>query len=79
MLWLLHFCICRTCHCYCIANSRHCLQAAEMTAHPMLELLENSEQPLTTRYSRRLITLKKVAPYDASAEQMFRCQQESSR
>ena len=55
------------------------VQATKMTAHPMLELVENSEQPLTTRYSRRLITMTKVAPYDAEAEQDFWRGQESNR
>ncbi|KAL3152268.1 hypothetical protein ABBQ32_001345 [Trebouxia sp. C0010 RCD-2024] len=43
-------------------------KVAEATAHPMLTLLENSEQPLTTRYSRRLVTLCKTAAYDEELE-----------
>lgn len=45
----------------------------------MLKLKENSEQPLTTRYSRRLVSLKKVAPYDAEVEEAFWTQLESNR
>lgn len=44
-------------------------QVAEATAHPMLTLLANSEQPLTTRYSRRLVTMCKSAAYDEELEQ----------
>ncbi|GLC40262.1 hypothetical protein PLESTB_001633100 [Pleodorina starrii] len=40
---------------------------AEIPRHPALELVANSEQILTTRYSRRLITMEKVRPYDAAA------------
>ncbi|EFJ46403.1 hypothetical protein VOLCADRAFT_62647 [Volvox carteri f. nagariensis] len=40
---------------------------AEIPQHPALELIANSEQILTTRYSRRLITMEKVRPYDAAA------------
>ena len=36
----------------------------------MLSLVANSEQPLTTRYSRRLITMQKVHPYNAHLEQL---------
>lgn len=43
-------------------------QVAEATAHPMLTLLANSEQPLTTRYSRRLVTMCKTAAYDEDLE-----------
>ena len=50
-----------------------------MTAHPMLAMLENSEQPLTTRYSRRLITMEKVAMFDPEAEQAALTQQDSKR
>ena len=44
-------------------------QVAEATAHPMLTLFANSEQPLTTRYSRRLVTMCKSAAYDEDMEQ----------
>ncbi|KXZ47218.1 hypothetical protein GPECTOR_37g224 [Gonium pectorale] len=40
---------------------------AEVPAHPALRLVANSEQILTTRYSRRLVTMEKIAPYDAAA------------
>lgn len=50
-------------------NARLCKQVAEATAHPMLTLLANSEQPLTTRYSRRLVTMCKSAAYDQALEQ----------
>jgi hypothetical protein len=45
------------------------VQAEKTTAHPMLAMVANCEQPLTTRYSRRLITLQKVQPYNAELEQ----------
>lgn len=32
-----------------------------------MKLVSNCEQVLTTRYSRRLITMEKVAPYDAAS------------
>lgn len=44
----------------------------ELPQHPMLELLANSEQILTTRYSRRLITMRKARPYDADAAALWR-------
>ena len=34
----------------------------EVPRHPALRLVANSEQVLTTRYSRRLITMEKVSP-----------------
>ncbi|KAJ9533440.1 hypothetical protein QJQ45_026477 [Haematococcus lacustris] len=42
--------------------------AQELPRHPALRLLHNSEQLLTSRYSRRLITMEKVAAFDADAE-----------
>lgn len=38
---------------------------AELAQHPTLQLVANSEQILSTRYSRRLITMQKVRPYNA--------------
>lgn len=35
----------------------------------MLSMIANSEQPLTTRYSRRLITMQKRHPYSKELEQ----------
>ncbi|KAG2435965.1 hypothetical protein HYH02_011679 [Chlamydomonas schloesseri] len=40
---------------------------AEVPGHPALRLVANSEQILTMRYSRRLVTMEKVCPYDAAA------------
>jgi tRNA (guanine10-N2)-methyltransferase len=48
----------------------------ELPQHPMLQLLDNSEQILTSRYGRRLITMVKVKPYDAAAAAEFREQRE---
>uniref|UniRef100_A0A7S3VQJ9 tRNA (guanine(10)-N(2))-methyltransferase n=1 Tax=Dunaliella tertiolecta TaxID=3047 RepID=A0A7S3VQJ9_DUNTE len=39
----------------------------EIPRHPTLKLIYNSEQILTTRYSRRLITYEKLHAYDAAA------------
>ena len=44
----------------------------ELPSHPMLQLLHNSEQILTSRYSRRLITMVKVKPYDAAVAAAFK-------
>ena len=44
-------------------------QVAEATAHPMLTLVANSEQPLTSRYSRRLVTMHKSTAYNEELEQ----------
>ena len=41
------------------------LQATESVCHPMLTLVDNSEQPLTRRYSRRLVTMQKTHAYNA--------------
>ncbi len=57
-----------------------CLVQAEQTAaHPMLAMVANCEQPLTTRYSRRLITLQKVQPYNAELEQQALLSEQSFR
>jgi hypothetical protein len=48
----------------------------ELPTHPMLQLLHNSEQILTSRYSRRLITMVKVKPYDADAAAAFKKERE---
>ncbi|GLI63539.1 hypothetical protein VaNZ11_006528 [Volvox africanus] len=39
---------------------------ADIPQHPALKLVANSEQILTSRYSRRLITMEKVQPYDVA-------------
>lgn len=39
----------------------------ELPRHPALEMVANCEQMLTSRYSRRLITMEKVRGYDAAA------------
>jgi len=36
----------------------------QLPRHPLLEVVANSEQQLTTKMARRLITMRKVAPYD---------------
>lgn len=54
-------------------------QAVKTTAHPMLAMVANCEQPLTTRYSRRLITLQKVQPYNAELEQLALSSEQSLR
>lgn len=48
----------------------------EVPTHPMLQLLDNSEQILTGRYSRRLITMVKTKPYDAAVAAEFKKQRE---
>ena len=35
----------------------------EVPQHPALQLVANSEQVLSTKFSRRLITMEKVAPF----------------
>ncbi|KAL0027841.1 hypothetical protein WJX77_009882 [Trebouxia sp. C0004] len=54
-------------------------KAEQTTAHPMLAMVANCEQPLTTRYSRRLITLQKVQPYNAELEQQTWSSEQSLR
>ena len=44
---------------------------AEIPTHPMLRLVANCEQVLSTRYSRRLITMEKVRSYDAAEAAAF--------
>ena len=36
----------------------------ELPTHPVLEMVANCEQPLATRYSRRMIVMRKVREYD---------------
>ena len=55
------------------------VQAEKTAAHPMLAMVANCEQPLTTRYSRRLITLQKVQPYNAELEQQALSSEQSLR
>mmetsp|Transcript_40151 Transcript_40151/g.89077 ORF Transcript_40151/g.89077 Transcript_40151/m.89077 type:complete len:494 (+) Transcript_40151:82-1563(+) len=42
-------------------------QESEIPTHPALTLIANTEQNLTRRYSRRLMTMQKVNKYDAAA------------
>jgi hypothetical protein len=44
---------------------------AEVPSHPALALVANSEQILTSRYSRRLITMQKLGAYDSVAATAF--------
>lgn len=41
----------------------------ELPTHPALEIVANCEQVLSSRYSRRLLVLRKTMRYDATAEQ----------
>ena len=40
---------------------------AELPTHPALAMVANCEQLLSRKYSRRLVVMEKVAPYDAAA------------
>ena len=40
---------------------------ADVPAHPMLALVANCEQPLSTKHARRLIAMVKTRAYDADA------------
>lgn len=40
--------------------------------HPAMSLVGNCEQPLSGRYSRRLLTFQKAAAYDAAAAAAWR-------
>eukprot|EP00878_Enallax_costatus_P039885 GHUV01045814.1.p1 GENE.GHUV01045814.1~~GHUV01045814.1.p1 ORF type:complete len:162 (-),score=10.82 GHUV01045814.1:331-816(-) len=46
----------------------------QLPTHPTLQLVDNTEQLLTTRYSRRLVTMQKVRPYDAAKAAAFKAQ-----
>jgi tRNA (guanine10-N2)-methyltransferase len=48
----------------------------ELPQHPMLQLLANSEQHLSTKYTRRMITMAKSRPYDAAVAAAFKKQRE---
>ncbi|GFR46055.1 hypothetical protein Agub_g7525 [Astrephomene gubernaculifera] len=52
---------------YFLPASPETYDEGELPYHPALQLVANSEQILTSRYSRRLITMEKVRPYDADA------------
>lgn len=39
---------------------------SDLPLHPCLEIIANSEQPLTARWRRRLITMVKITEYDAN-------------
>lgn len=49
----------------CVVEEYHPL---DLPTHPCLELLHNSEDPISTRFSRRLITLRKVRPWHPGAK-----------
>ena len=55
-----------------LPSSPETYSEAELPEHPALLLVANSEQVLTGRYSRRLLTMIKVAAYDASADAEWR-------
>lgn len=48
----------------------------ELPQHPMLSLLHNSQQVLSSRYGRRLITMVKTRPYDSAAAAAFKQERE---
>lgn len=58
-----------------LSPPRHCLLArrpSDVLTHPSFALLANSEQPLNSKMSRRLITMKKTGP-PARASRPWRC------
>ncbi|KAK9831589.1 hypothetical protein WJX74_001554 [Apatococcus lobatus] len=52
---------------YFLPSIPHLYQETILPTHPALKMVANSEQILTQRYSRRLITMQKVAEYDSAA------------
>ncbi|WIA11111.1 hypothetical protein OEZ85_011255 [Tetradesmus obliquus] len=44
----------------------------QLPCHPMLAIASNVEQPLQSRYSRRLVTMVKVKPYDPVVAAQFK-------
>jgi len=55
-----------------IPVSRETYREDELPDHPSMARVSNCEQPLSTRYSRRLITYQKAAPYDAATATAWR-------
>ena len=43
----------------------------ELPLHPCLKLISNSEQPLSAKWRRRLITMQKVVEYDKETHENF--------
>eukprot|EP00937_MAST-01D_sp_MAST-1D-sp2_P005527 g5527.t1 len=52
---------------------------ADLPRHPCLAVVANSEQPLTLKYARRLITMEKTCEYVMSEEQAYDAQAADSR
>ncbi|GBF97951.1 hypothetical protein Rsub_10624 [Raphidocelis subcapitata] len=57
---------------YFVPVSPETYDPSELPDHPALTLVSNCEQPLSGRYSRRLLTYAKTAPYDAAAAAAWR-------
>jgi hypothetical protein len=45
---------------------------ADLPRHPCLEIIAMSEQSLSTRHGRRLVTMRKIADYSEGYEEEFR-------
>jgi hypothetical protein len=37
---------------------------SDLPRHPCFKVIANSEQPLSTKFCRRLITMEKITPFD---------------
>jgi hypothetical protein len=57
---------------YFVPVSPETYDPSELPDHPSLTLVSNCEQPLSRRYSRRLLTYAKTAPYEPAAAAAWR-------
>jgi tRNA (guanine10-N2)-methyltransferase len=46
-------------------------QESDIPQHPCLKIVANSEQPITLRWRRRLITMEKIVDFDNSLHQNY--------
>jgi len=59
--------------CAADADDARCAGADETPSHPMLRLVAKSDQMLSTRWGRRLVTFEKIVPYDEKVAKKGTC------
>lgn len=56
---------------YFFPSTQETYDPKDVPSHPMLKCLFNSEQFISTKYSRRLITMEKIREYDGGVVREF--------
>jgi len=65
--------------CAADADDARCAGADETPSHPMLRLVAKSDQMLSTRWGRRLVTFEKIVPYDEKVAKKARAELNKER